>query len=165
MNGMAQRIKPDPKRYCQFCQRRLARKRINGRLEDMGAFTRRKFCDRLCMAQAMVQPTVSKATFHSRARKFRLGACERCGATRHLHVHHKDGNYTNNDPANLETLCERCHGKEHGPRRGLLFSERVQMRRADLQRLCDLLRRVLTIHPDRAEVEDLLHRLGHLDGG
>lgn len=26
-----------------------------------------------------------------------------------LQVHHKDGNKLNNDPVNLQTLCNRCH--------------------------------------------------------
>jgi hypothetical protein len=39
--------------------------------------------------------------------------CERCGFkaedTKQLDVHHKDWDKTNNDPANLETLCPPCH--------------------------------------------------------
>jgi len=128
----------------------------------MGVFLRRQFCDRLCMAQQMVKPTVTRATYLSRARKFKKEACERCGARDHLHVHHRDRNYTNNDPANLETLCERCHGKEHGSSRGFSLSKRVWVGKDDLRELCDMLRRVLKTHPDRIEVEDLLHRLGQL---
>jgi hypothetical protein len=30
-----------------------------------------------------------------------------------LHVHHKDGNRENNDPANLITLCWHCHASIH----------------------------------------------------
>lgn len=37
--------------------------------------------------------------------------CERCGSTKNLMVHHKDGNRKNNDPSNLETLCWSCHEK------------------------------------------------------
>lgn len=35
--------------------------------------------------------------------------CRRCGGTKNLMVHHKDGNRKNNEPANLETLCWGCH--------------------------------------------------------
>ncbi len=39
--------------------------------------------------------------------------CERCGfVPEHpcqLDVHHKDGDHSNNDPANLQTLCANCH--------------------------------------------------------
>jgi hypothetical protein len=43
----------------------------------------------------------------------RKPTCERCGATARLHVHHKDKDITNNDPANLETLCVLCHNRHH----------------------------------------------------
>lgn len=35
--------------------------------------------------------------------------CQRCGSTKNLMVHHKDGNRKNNKPSNLETLCWSCH--------------------------------------------------------
>ena len=37
--------------------------------------------------------------------------CERCGSTRNLMVHHKDGNRKNNNASNLITLCWSCHEK------------------------------------------------------
>lgn len=45
-------------------------------------------------------------------------ACERCGSTDKLVVHHKDGNgrgrsLPNNSLDNLEVLCRRCHAREH----------------------------------------------------
>ena len=39
--------------------------------------------------------------------------CARCGSTRHVDVHHRDRNVFNNDPANLEPLCRKCHAAEH----------------------------------------------------
>jgi 5-methylcytosine-specific restriction endonuclease McrA len=46
--------------------------------------------------------------------------CVKCGSSEKLCVHHKDGNgrnvptrQKNNNPENLETLCRRCHIKEH----------------------------------------------------
>jgi len=39
--------------------------------------------------------------------------CEVCGATEELHVHHKDQARSNNDPDNLEVLCEDCHWDRH----------------------------------------------------
>lgn len=40
-------------------------------------------------------------------------ACERCGAAANLLIHHQDENRHNNAPANLETLCHRCHQRHH----------------------------------------------------
>ena len=51
--------------------------------------------------------------------KFRKKECERCGARRNintkkpLYVHHKDGDRTNADPQNLQTVCASCHEKIH----------------------------------------------------
>jgi 5-methylcytosine-specific restriction protein A len=43
--------------------------------------------------------------------------CERCEKTGRIVVavlvHHKDRNPRNNDPVNLESLCEKCHQEEH----------------------------------------------------
>lgn len=60
-------------------------------------------------------PTRAKR-FHSRGiARFRMDRCENCGAVksgkglRSLSVHHIDGDTLNNDPANLRTLCQKCH--------------------------------------------------------
>lgn len=44
--------------------------------------------------------------------------CQDCGEQRkrwgiYLHVHHIDGNKLNNDPANLISLCAKCHNDRH----------------------------------------------------
>lgn len=48
--------------------------------------------------------------------KFRKGKCERCAATKKLHVHHVDGNPNNHHERNLKTLCQSCHHLAHGHR-------------------------------------------------
>lgn len=48
-----------------------------------------------------------------RARKHRKSACEACGYTKRLTVHHCDQDQTNNDPSNLQTLCSHCHDFWH----------------------------------------------------
>ena len=40
-------------------------------------------------------------------------ACEMCGATSRIGLHHKDRNRTNNSPENLQTLCPICHTRLH----------------------------------------------------
>lgn len=39
--------------------------------------------------------------------------CVSCGSTQNLHLHHKDGDRKNNNIANIELLCERCHYEKH----------------------------------------------------
>ena len=40
--------------------------------------------------------------------------CVECGAYQPLEVDHIDGDPTNDDPENLQTLCTPCHVKKHG---------------------------------------------------
>ncbi len=48
--------------------------------------------------------------YASRGRK-----CERCGSNAKLQVHHKSyKNIFNEEPKDLEILCDICHKKEHG---------------------------------------------------
>lgn len=101
--------KPDPEKHCAECGAPLTRKRINGRLEDRTAYLRRKFCDRACMAKAQLSDDPST----SYLRRFRKDACESCGSTSRLNVHHMDEDRTNNSPENLRTFCVRCHTRWH----------------------------------------------------
>lgn len=39
--------------------------------------------------------------------------CTICGGERDLHIHHLDCDPTNDDPANLTTLCGICHARVH----------------------------------------------------
>lgn len=39
--------------------------------------------------------------------------CMLCGAREYLHIHHRDGDRTNDAPDNLITLCDRCHSRVH----------------------------------------------------
>ena len=50
--------------------------------------------------------------------------CERCGAPAEDR-HHKDEDVYNNDPSNIELLCEPCHIRNHGniPRKHLGFKK------------------------------------------
>lgn len=56
-------------------------------------------------------------------------ACSCCGSTTSLELHHKDLNWLNNTPSNLQWLCTSCHSKEHSRleqelhSKGMLLSE------------------------------------------
>jgi hypothetical protein len=43
----------------------------------------------------------------------RREACNRCGKTENLGIHHKDMDHFNNDPDNLQVLCVNCHMSVH----------------------------------------------------
>ncbi|PYQ25620.1 MAG: hypothetical protein DMF56_26875 [Acidobacteria bacterium] len=42
-------------------------------------------------------------------RRCRKPACERCGSTKNLMVHHRNHNRRDNVLTNLETVCRSCH--------------------------------------------------------
>ena len=55
-------------------------------------------------------------TEHWRARKIcPPRPCVTCGAAK-AEVHHKDDDWHNNQPSNLERLCRSCHIKVHRPK-------------------------------------------------
>ena len=114
--------KPTPEQYCAYCGKKLERKRINGRLEDLGAFKRRLYCGRDCMRRGFVKRDAASQKWgesHHSARKIiylieqREKVCELCGSTRNIDVHHKDCNYQNNESDNLMLVCRSCHMKIH----------------------------------------------------
>lgn len=52
-------------------------------------------------------------TGHRKKWKYKKDMCEKCGFVPvhkiALHVDHIDGNSSNNDPSNFQTLCANCH--------------------------------------------------------
>jgi 5-methylcytosine-specific restriction endonuclease McrA len=74
--------------------------------------------------------------------QYRKDVCEECGAKNYymagnyrvrrkiLTAHHKDHNHSNNDPANIQTLCRKCHNKKHLPSP----EEQLRQRRAKEER-------------------------------
>ena len=129
MNRAEKKLRKDIKeaeRYCEHCGAKLERKRFNGRLEDFRVFNNRKYCNRECMRkdylklQSEEKRTSSNA--HTTARKvneliMHKTECERCGKTGKLDIHHRDKNWNNNEPENLQCLCRSCHMKLHAKER------------------------------------------------
>jgi hypothetical protein len=95
----------------------------NGLWENRHDWEARKYCDPNGTAAAFQQLKVlddeaSWYAAHRRARRLKPpGPCERCGKEAAPVVHHKDENWRNNNPDNLERLCQSCHLKEHCGRR------------------------------------------------
>lgn len=116
------KIKETPEKYCQYCGKKLERKRLpNGDLEYFIHFNKRKYCDRECMKRAFLKSGKSNqdwSSAHHTARKINelilhKEVCEKCGSRTNLDVHHKDFNSSNNAYENLQVLCRSCHMKIH----------------------------------------------------
>jgi hypothetical protein len=57
--------------------------------------------------------TAPHVTFRARARRWTPpGPCVLCGAEG-KQINHKDRDWKNNDPSNLERLCVKCHSLQH----------------------------------------------------
>lgn len=117
--------KPTPEKYCLFCGKKLERRQYTKKKEDLTAFRKRKYCDVQCMRKAFVNKGYSRSqtrSCHSSAQKIvflieeREKRCEVCGSTRHIDVHHNDGNFHNNSSENLLVVCRSCHMKIHNPK-------------------------------------------------
>jgi hypothetical protein len=106
-------FKPTPIEYCQHCGSKLERKRRGRSLEDLGAFSRRKYCGVECMALAMVKPVVGRGAHQVRARRHLKSRCESCGTTEGLQPHHKNRDWADDREENIGTLCGSCHMKLH----------------------------------------------------
>jgi hypothetical protein len=107
-------MKPTPVKYCPACNARMLRKVNRGRTEDLAAFVKRKYCNRACMAQAMVKEQVTVGGYRKRHMAIQKATtCAACGSRTNLHLHHRNGDISDNSPTNLETLCASCHIKGH----------------------------------------------------
>jgi hypothetical protein len=98
--GNTRRVKPSKAKRLQTCSKSCANRRPKSFL--------------LGNAHAM-RENAGRAAMGYRARRITgyFGHdCERCGKPAEL-VHHRDGNPRNNDPANHERLCRRCHITHH----------------------------------------------------
>ena len=108
---LAKQAKKTESKTCLKCGKKFNRRRFGKRLEDYTRWKARKYCSKQC--NYIREPISHKTTFHRLARTFLEDSCNHCGSMENLDVHHKDRNYKNNDPKNLETLCHSCHMKLH----------------------------------------------------
>lgn len=108
-------LKNVPPKPCEHCGGMMERKMFSGRMEDSSIFAKRRFCNRQCMAGAMMKSPeeLTRRGLLGRARLLLKSACERCGTKQKLSIHHYDRNWRNNSPENLITLCSSCHTKLH----------------------------------------------------
>lgn len=95
---------------CATCGAHMSRKRFGERLEDLSVFRKRRFCSLSC---ANTRQELTKHGYSWRARKHLKTSCEACGSGGVLEAHHVDQDRTNNDTANIQTLCSPCHDFWH----------------------------------------------------
>ena len=104
---------------CKNCGAQLVAKTWRGgRTEHPSMLSRRKFCNRNCMAAWQTGQVKVPNAKNCRRQSGRTAAaaCERCSrANCKLHVHHRDHDPMNNELVNLETLCVSCHRRSHSP--------------------------------------------------
>lgn len=123
--------KPDPEKRCSNCGCRMVRKlNSSNRLEDLTAFTRRRYCSLSC-ANSGEKGGKSRKAYHYWARKQKKDCCEACGTLDRLQVHHVDEDWTNNAPENLQTLCIFCHQYWHATHRRLGLTPTKRMPKLD----------------------------------
>lgn len=114
--------KPTPVIYCETCGKQIERKILGntGKLEKLGRFSRRRFCDVKCAGidRRSDEPlSDSWVTVHKYSKRaVPPGPCSICGKADGCDVHHIDGNHKNNDLSNLTRLCRRCHLRQHRTR-------------------------------------------------
>ncbi|NCC47173.1 MAG: HNH endonuclease [Bacteroidia bacterium] len=108
---LATQAKKTESKICPKCGKEFHRRRFGERLEDFTRWNQRIYCSKQC---SYIRPPLSnKTSYHRLARTFLSQSCQNCGSMENLDVHHKDRNYKNNDPDNLQTLCHSCHMKYH----------------------------------------------------
>lgn len=110
---MGRTQKEVPPKNCAHCGSPFQRTRYNGVLEDASRFEKRLYCSKACSALAHRLESPSRSAMLKRIVKKRKPSCAKCGARSRLSNHHKDRDWRNNDPSNLETLCSSCHTSLH----------------------------------------------------
>jgi hypothetical protein len=108
---MVMPMKEPVTKNCERCGTLMIQPRwANGKLD--ATFAARKYCSVTC---AGYRETTKKSAGRKRAQRAipEMTKCNRCPETSDLQRHHVDRNPMNNDPSNLEVLCQTCHAAEH----------------------------------------------------
>ena len=100
-------------KQCEVCGGLMIQPRWrNGKLD--ATFQKRRFCSVKCYGVSLTKTVVTRNAAHRRAqRAIPAIMCDQCGATKHLHRHHRNRNPQDNTAKNVRILCHRCHEKEH----------------------------------------------------
>lgn len=77
-----------------------------------------------------------------------VGACQSCGSTGRLDIHHKDRDKRNHSPDNLAVLCRRCHMRDHA-QRGETGWDRYHQKRTSARDSARASRHPAAPHADR----------------
>lgn len=109
-------------KICKTCGNSFNRSLFGKRLEDATRYKKRKYCTKSC-ASFRKDALVNRSVFSLEAKALRQTICETCGANQDLAAHHKNGNITENQPSNIQTLCRSCHTSLHWSlrKRGITF--------------------------------------------
>ena len=106
--------KPTPEKSCKRCGKLFTRWRRGTNLEQRASYMKRRYCSMRC-ANMRGRWGTSKTALHREAQKSVLDACQECGRTGvTLHVHHVNGDPTDNRSSNYRTVCCSCHKLLHG---------------------------------------------------
>ena len=111
-NGVMNR-KDDPIKICAQCEKQFFRVYFGDRLQDLGSFKKRKFCSKICQLEYQLKAEQTRQWIGRKLQSFKKDKCATCKGNHWIGVHHRDGNWKNNDISNLITLCASCHSKLH----------------------------------------------------
>ncbi len=113
-------VKTQPDVFCAYCGKKIERKHFSKTKSGL------HFCNRICKGKACkidgncpeIRPAHygnSETMYRDKMQTELTVGCIDCGEKRNymLHVHHIDGDRSNNDKSNLEVVCGNCHIKRH----------------------------------------------------
>ena len=94
--------------FCRVCGSPV---KPYGLFAELGFDICNGFCSHSC---EIIWFVLRKNRIGNLGRLYLKDECEVCDCKGDLQAHHKDGNFLNNAPANIETLCGWCHRFWHG---------------------------------------------------